>query len=54
MSKTPDGRQIYVCPTCKGSGTQQQPRAGRKGKTEYETVDCRHCDGSGQIVGGPA
>ncbi len=54
MANIPDGRQVYTCPTCGGSRTQQQPRAGKDGRTEYETVDCRTCDGSGQIVGGPA
>ncbi|MFF5988119.1 hypothetical protein [Prauserella flavalba] len=49
MAKTPDDRQIYTCPSCGGSGTQEVRRNGGT-----ETVDCKTCDGSGQIVGGPA
>jgi transcription elongation factor Elf1 len=48
MTKTPDDRQIYTCPTCQGSRVQQVERAGGT-----ETVDCKQCDGSGQIVGPP-
>ena len=49
MAKTPDGRQIYHCPTCKGACTITVERAGGT-----EDIDCPTCDGSGQIVGGPA
>lgn len=49
MPKTPDDRQVYICPTCKGACTVQVERAGG-----VATVDCTTCDGSGQIVGGPA
>ncbi len=49
MPTTPDDRQIYHCPTCNGACVVQVERAGGT-----ETVDCAMCDGSGQIVGGPA
>jgi DnaJ-class molecular chaperone len=54
MSKTPDGRRVYICPTCHGKRTVQVKRAGKREETQTETVDCRTCDGSGQIVGEPA
>lgn len=43
-----DERQVYVCPTCGGSGYQQVSK-GKAG----ETTTCKTCDGSGKILGAP-
>lgn len=53
MPQTPDGRAVYICPTCNGAAIESARRAGRDGSSIVEE-DCRTCDGSGQIVGGPA
>lgn len=53
MGKTPDGRQIYTCPTCNGA-RQVGKKVRTKDGEDWVMEDCRTCDGSGSIVGGPA
>lgn len=50
MAKSPDGRQVYRCPSCSGGQVKVQ-RTDKNGKTHTVSEDCKACDGSGYIVG---
>jgi len=38
------------CPECKGSGFEEREEISASGSYMHESIDCRNCNGTGEIV----